>query len=160
MCPWQHVGQQLSKHCTPKPSLCATRHMATKPQKTRQAKAAPTSTRRGTTAKEAHTSEHPILSSPDQHREALRSAQAREAALRVARMRRLDERENCSQEVVEDKLKRDSFTGRYKSASRKWISTIVALPILLVTSYYLFDRREFAHCWLTRVLHLIGTGHF
>ncbi|KAI1264856.1 hypothetical protein F5Y18DRAFT_69098 [Xylariaceae sp. FL1019] len=28
----------------------------------------------------------------------------------------------------------------YKQAARRWTSTMVALPILIVTSYYLFDR--------------------
>ncbi|KAM4055979.1 hypothetical protein HRG_002904 [Hirsutella rhossiliensis] len=131
-------------------------------QKNSQAKAAPTSTRlaanahptlKGTTTgasgrpKKALTTKPPTISSPNQHREALRTAEAREAALRVARMRRLDERENRSREAAEEKLKRDSYQGRYKSASKKWTSTIVALPILLVTSYYLFQRRELAHHW-------------
>jgi hypothetical protein len=35
-----------------------------------------------------------------------------------------------------------SKTAEYKRASRRWTSVIVALPILIVTSYYLFDRCE------------------
>ncbi|KAL2818822.1 hypothetical protein BDW59DRAFT_126865 [Aspergillus cavernicola] len=31
-------------------------------------------------------------------------------------------------------------TREYKSAARRWISTIVALPILMYTSYVLFER--------------------
>lgn len=31
-------------------------------------------------------------------------------------------------------------TPEYKSASRKWIASIIALPIFIVTSYFLFDR--------------------
>lgn len=31
-------------------------------------------------------------------------------------------------------------TKEYKIAARKWISTIVALPILFVTSYMLYER--------------------
>ncbi|KAK4182416.1 hypothetical protein QBC35DRAFT_353328, partial [Podospora australis] len=34
----------------------------------------------------------------------------------------------------------DINSKEYKQAERKWVSTMVALPILLVTSYYLFDR--------------------
>ncbi|KAJ3474423.1 hypothetical protein NLG97_g9854 [Lecanicillium saksenae] len=34
----------------------------------------------------------------------------------------------------------EEYQARYKSAARRWTSTIIALPILLVTSYYLFDR--------------------
>lgn len=83
----------------------------------------------------------------DQHREALRTAEAREAALRVARIRRLDERETRSRDAAEERHKQDSYQDRYKSASRKWTSSIVALPILLVTSYYLFERRKFAQGW-------------
>lgn len=36
------------------------------------------------------------------------------------------------------------YKTRYKSASRRWTATMIALPILLVTSYYLFDRCEFS----------------
>ncbi|KAJ5734476.1 hypothetical protein N7493_003262 [Penicillium malachiteum] len=31
-------------------------------------------------------------------------------------------------------------TKEYKAAARKWTSTIVALPIVLVTSYMIFER--------------------
>ncbi|KAK1830108.1 hypothetical protein QBC39DRAFT_117552 [Podospora conica] len=34
----------------------------------------------------------------------------------------------------------DVKSPEYKSAARKWVAAIVALPILFVTSYYLFDR--------------------
>ncbi|KAK3995255.1 hypothetical protein QBC44DRAFT_320742 [Cladorrhinum sp. PSN332] len=36
----------------------------------------------------------------------------------------------------------DTSSKEYKQAERKWVSVIVALPILFVTSYFLFDRRE------------------
>lgn len=41
------------------------------------------------------------------------------------------------------------YRARYKSASRRWTASMIALPILLVTSYYLFDRCEFlpARSW-------------
>lgn len=35
----------------------------------------------------------------------------------------------------------DPSSPEYKRASRKWVSTMIALPILIVTSYFLFDRR-------------------
>ncbi|KAL3473598.1 hypothetical protein BJX99DRAFT_233489 [Aspergillus californicus] len=31
-------------------------------------------------------------------------------------------------------------TKEYKTAARRWVSTIVALPILMYTSYVLFER--------------------
>ncbi|KAK4227299.1 hypothetical protein QBC38DRAFT_443848 [Podospora fimiseda] len=34
----------------------------------------------------------------------------------------------------------DTSSKEYKQAERKWISVIVALPILFVTSYFLFER--------------------
>ncbi|KAI0160601.1 hypothetical protein GGR57DRAFT_519478 [Xylariaceae sp. FL1272] len=34
----------------------------------------------------------------------------------------------------------DTNSKAYKQAARRWTSTMVALPILIVTSYYLFDR--------------------
>ncbi|KAL4796780.1 hypothetical protein BDV19DRAFT_76768 [Aspergillus venezuelensis] len=33
-------------------------------------------------------------------------------------------------------------TKEYKAASRRWLSTIVALPILIYSSWELYDRRE------------------
>lgn len=32
------------------------------------------------------------------------------------------------------------YTKKYNTAARKWVSSIIALPIFFVTSYYLFDR--------------------
>jgi len=34
-------------------------------------------------------------------------------------------------------------TPEYKAAARKWTMSLIALPVFLVTSYYLFDRRKF-----------------
>ncbi|KAM3503739.1 hypothetical protein MY10362_004009 [Beauveria mimosiformis] len=39
----------------------------------------------------------------------------------------------------------DEYKTRYKSAVRRWTLTMIALPILLVTSYYLFDRLALGH---------------
>ncbi|KAM3558580.1 hypothetical protein MY1884_003918 [Beauveria asiatica] len=39
----------------------------------------------------------------------------------------------------------DEYKTRYKSAARRWTLTMIALPILLVTSYYLFDRLALGH---------------
>ncbi|OAA45868.1 hypothetical protein BBO_03509 [Beauveria brongniartii RCEF 3172] len=39
----------------------------------------------------------------------------------------------------------DDYKTRYKSAARRWTLTMIALPILLVTSYYLFDRLALGH---------------
>jgi hypothetical protein len=35
------------------------------------------------------------------------------------------------------------YTKKYNTAARKWVSSIIALPIFFVTSYYLFDRCEY-----------------
>jgi hypothetical protein len=37
----------------------------------------------------------------------------------------------------------DPSSPEYKQASRRYVSVMVALPILLVTSYFLFDRCKF-----------------
>ncbi|ROW04879.1 hypothetical protein VMCG_04927 [Cytospora schulzeri] len=34
----------------------------------------------------------------------------------------------------------DPSSPEYKEAARKWVSTMIALPILIVTTYFLFDR--------------------
>ncbi|PQK10892.1 hypothetical protein BB8028_0002g12100 [Beauveria bassiana] len=39
----------------------------------------------------------------------------------------------------------DEYKARYKSAARRFTLTVIALPILLVTSYYLFDRLALGH---------------
>ncbi|KAK4464341.1 hypothetical protein QBC42DRAFT_284541 [Cladorrhinum samala] len=39
----------------------------------------------------------------------------------------------------------DTSSKEYKQAERKWLSVIVALPILFVTSYFLFDRLALGH---------------
>lgn len=52
-------------------------------------------------------------------------------------------------EEAKKQLAKKEYQKRYNSAARKWVSSIIALPILLVTSYYLFDRREFL--WSSRV---------
>lgn len=36
----------------------------------------------------------------------------------------------------------DTSSPEYKEAARKWTATMIALPILFVTSYFLFDRCE------------------
>ncbi|KAH8906185.1 hypothetical protein BR93DRAFT_928789 [Coniochaeta sp. PMI_546] len=39
----------------------------------------------------------------------------------------------------------DTSSPEYKQASRRYVSVMVALPILLVTSYFLFDRLALGH---------------
>ncbi|KAM0424221.1 hypothetical protein ACHAPT_010593 [Fusarium lateritium] len=59
---------------------------------------------------------------------------------RVKRLRAAKERKD---QVIWDAEKVESdkeYKKRYKTAARKWTSFIVAMPILLVTSYHLFTR--------------------
>ncbi|KAJ6438723.1 Aminotransferase class-III [Purpureocillium lavendulum] len=72
----------------------------------------------------------------------VRTAEAREAALRAARMMRVSEKEERDNEDAQRRREHEEYRKRYKTAARKWVSSIIALPIMLVTSYYLFDRRE------------------
>ncbi|KAL6876899.1 hypothetical protein J3F83DRAFT_426821 [Trichoderma novae-zelandiae] len=71
---------------------------------------------------------------------ALRTAEQRESALRAARLRRLAQHQDRLAEEAKAREARRAYKRRYDGAARKWVSTIIALPILLVTSYYLFDR--------------------
>ncbi|KAL7906063.1 hypothetical protein GGI35DRAFT_482849 [Trichoderma velutinum] len=71
---------------------------------------------------------------------ALRTAEARDSALRAARMRRLAQQQDRLAEDAKKQEAKKEYKRRYDTAARKWVSTIIALPILLVTSYYLFDR--------------------
>lgn len=74
----------------------------------------------------------------------MRTAEAREAALRAARLRRLAQTQDREAEAAKSADEKKAYQKKYKSAARKWVSTIIALPIFFVTSYYLFDRCEFA----------------
>lgn len=67
------------------------------------------------------------------------TAEAREARLRTARLRRVDQQ---AEREREEERQRE-YKQKYDGAARRWVSGIIATPILLVTSYYLFDRREF-----------------
>lgn len=58
-------------------------------------------------------------------------------------MRRLAQQQDREAEAARQRDEKRAYKKRYDRAARKWVSTIIALPILLVTSYYLFDRREF-----------------
>ncbi|KAG6001969.1 hypothetical protein E4U21_003605, partial [Claviceps maximensis] len=62
---------------------------------------------------------------------------ARQAALQASHLQRHREFE-----IIAEKNKADGkdYQKRYNTAARKWVSTMIALPILIVTSYYLFDR--------------------
>lgn len=47
----------------------------------------------------------------------------------------------------------DVNSPEYKAASRKWTSLMVGLPFLIVSSYFLYDRRELlglSQAFLTR----------
>ncbi|CAM1508544.1 Fc.00g053920.m01.CDS01 [Cosmosporella sp. VM-42] len=72
--------------------------------------------------------------------DAVRTAEVREAALRAARLRRAGQREDAAVEAEKKELAKKEYQRRYKTNVRKWVSSIIAMPILLVTSYYLFDR--------------------
>ncbi|TWU77482.1 hypothetical protein ED733_007069 [Metarhizium rileyi] len=63
--------------------------------------------------------------------------EAKDAALRAVRMKRTVEGETKA--AMKEAAKKD-YQRRYDVAARKWVSTMIALPILIVTSYYLFDR--------------------
>lgn len=77
----------------------------------------------------------------DANQSATKVAEAREAALRAARLRRSAETET---EAKLKSVEKKAYDKRYKTAARKWVSGMIALPILLVTSYYLFDRRKYS----------------
>lgn len=79
---------------------------------------------------------------PTVRTDAVRTAEAREAALRAARLRRQAQRVDLADEEAKKAEAKKEYQKKYKTAARKWTSTIIALPILLVTSYYLFGRRK------------------
>ena len=82
---------------------------------------------------------------PSSESMALKRAEAREEALRNARIRRQTEEEETPRQKSEREEKEATVEKekRYKQASKNWTRRIVALPILIVTSYYLWDRCKF-----------------
>lgn len=65
------------------------------------------------------------------------AARQASAARDVARQRRTAAEQ--VDRVAKEQADKD-YKKRYNTAARKWVSTIIAIPIMLVTSYYLFDR--------------------
>ncbi|OAA52094.1 hypothetical protein NOR_00687 [Metarhizium rileyi] len=87
------------------------------------------------TRRQEHTeSARKYVSSPANGTETM---EAKDAALRAVRMKRTVEGETKA--AMKEAAKKD-YQRRYDVAARKWVSTMIALPILIVTSYYLFDR--------------------
>ncbi|KAM5372521.1 hypothetical protein ACJZ2D_007421 [Fusarium nematophilum] len=72
--------------------------------------------------------------------DAMRAAEARDSTLRAARLRRALQRQEEALEGEKKEQAKKDYQKRYNTTKRKWVSSIVAMPILLVTSYYLFDR--------------------
>ncbi|KAK3182507.1 hypothetical protein K4F52_006147 [Lecanicillium sp. MT-2017a] len=86
----------------------------------------------------------PATTSNNRNRSSISSSSADDdaAAQRAARMHRAAGEEEDAQRRREAER---AYQARYKSAARRWVSSVVALPILLVTSYYLFDRLVMGH---------------
>lgn len=79
--------------------------------------------------------------------EAIAAAETRSAVLNAARLRRSLQREEEAAAKAKKDEEKKKYQKRYKSNTRKWISTMIALPIFFVTSYYLFDRRKLNDIW-------------
>lgn len=75
--------------------------------------------------------------------EAMRAAEVRDAGLRAARLRRAAQKKEQVVEEERERGRRREWQTRYNSTARKWTLGMIATPIALVTSYYLFDRCEF-----------------
>lgn len=89
---------------------------------------------------------------PSPTTDAVRAAEQREMQLRWARIRRQDERKQQMEEEERKKQAKREYQEKYNTKARKWTSSIIALPILLVTTYYLVDRCEYRlirERWLT-----------
>lgn len=70
------------------------------------------------------------------------AVEARESALKLqaSRLQRHMDPETLAKLV---KAEGSDYQKRYNAAARRWISTIVALPVFIVLSYHLYNRREF-----------------
>lgn len=79
----------------------------------------------------------------------------REETLRTARLRRIDrEREAERQEKA-----REEYKERYDGAARRYRMFMVGMPILLVTSYYLYQQCEYLTLFVSPGIGLtMGSG--
>jgi hypothetical protein len=59
-------------------------------------------------------------------------------------MRRQAQKQDREEEAAKKREEEKEYKRKYNTAARKWVSSIIALPIFFVTSYYLFDRRMFS----------------
>ncbi|KAJ4246593.1 hypothetical protein NW762_013535 [Fusarium torreyae] len=66
-------------------------------------------------------------------------ASDREAQLREARVYRADKTTEKNKKLEKMESEQD-YKRRYKQAERSWVKFMVAMPILIVTSYHLFQR--------------------
>lgn len=59
-------------------------------------------------------------------------------------MRRQAQKQDREEEAAKKREEEREYRKKYNTAARKWVSSIIALPIFFVTSYYLFDRCMFS----------------
>lgn len=55
-------------------------------------------------------------------------------------MRRQAQKQDREEAAAKKREEERAYRKKYNTAARKWVSSIIALPIFFVTSYYLFDR--------------------
>ncbi|KAH7166290.1 hypothetical protein EDB81DRAFT_282868 [Dactylonectria macrodidyma] len=72
--------------------------------------------------------------------EAIHAAEKREATLREGRLKRAHQREAEAIELDKKEKAIAEYQERSKTIRRIWTIWIMMMPVILVTSYYLFDR--------------------
>lgn len=103
---------------------------------------------------DTHTTTSTAATAPEDHASAVAAAAAREAKLRIARLRR----EDRERKEAEEKESKEKYKDKYKGMARRWVAGIIATPVLLVTSYYLFDRCKFCFAFSPSMALLIPQG--
>lgn len=88
------------------------------------------------------------------------AAAAREAALQTARMNRFTPSQLEAMDEAEKQRQRDDYRRRYNAAARWWLKIMVGLPVFIVSSWHLFDRREFTLTFVSRTRIFDLFAHF
>ncbi|KAH7140085.1 hypothetical protein B0J13DRAFT_60768 [Dactylonectria estremocensis] len=89
------------------------------------------------------TTPRPIQQAPTAPRptkEAIRAAEEREVTLRAGRLKRAKQRGADAIELHKEEVAKTEYQKRSQAIKRIWTISIMMMPVILVTSYYLFGR--------------------
>lgn len=95
-----------------------------------------------TPARQAHVAPVNTRSAKSPKKSQNRNSIVAAAEARASRLQRHMDPETLAK-LIKAEGEGSDYQKRYNAAARRWISTIVALPVFIVLSYHLYNRREF-----------------